>query len=722
MLISISSLSHNETKAADRTVGSPPGTYATISAAIAAADPGDRLLIEGGVTFYENITIPKNLILQGGYDGCGSGSSATTTVDGSANNSVVVINASLTVTLENLVITNGLSLSEGEGGGVCFAYGTGGGQLTLINVDIHGNRGYWGGGLWVGPDSQVVGTDVNIYDNTADAYGGGVRLYGSSSATFNNSIISDNSAPNGAGLYIDDAASVLNFSGTINDNDATANGGAIYAGSGDLNFSNTIMQGNSANIDGGAIYQSGGTIDFTVAWSIDNNSANGNGGALALSGTANPRFQASGGTGSFISNHADGHGGVAYLHNTSTMQLYATGDYSLDVLNNHAGGDGGAFFADSGGYFDCYGQLVIDGNYAYGNGGAYYLSNGSRVWFDDYVKKVTKIRTNWARNGGAVYAVDSPSVRGDGAEFGDTPVGNYAANGSGGALYLNNSTLRAENCKFYNNRATQNGGAIAASTSTLNIHANLFSAADESLPLAAKIEEDVHETDSDDMPMPNATAVDPLSGEASSLHDNIADSDSDATGYGGAIYTSDSALTLTQTYLHHNSANRGGAVYQTGAGASADVSNCLIHHNTVAAAYGAGIRRENGAFIIKHTTIADNTGGAGFSGLASEAFNCIAWENPYLGFSMTPTVYGCNIDRGGVAGIDVDPKFTAPGDGEDYHLRGISPAIDASCDTGLGVDLENRPRPNGTGFDIGAYEYYRDVVAMPWIPLLLLGD
>ena len=714
MMMGASLLSRNEATAADRTVGTSC-TYATINAAITAADPGDRLLIEGGVIFYENITIGKNLILQGGYDGCGSGSSAATTVDGGASNAVVVIDSGLTVTLENLVITNGHS--SFEGGGIRFALSSGGGQLTLINVDIHSNTATWGGGIWAGTNSQVEGTDVNIYNNTATAYGGGVRLYGGSSATFNNGNISYNSAPDGAGFYIDSDTSVLNFSGTINSNDASSNGGAIYAGSGDLNFSNTLIQGNSAGIDGGAVYQEGGTIDFTGAWSINSNSASGNGGALAISGTANPRFTASEGTSSFINNWADGHGGVVYLHNTSTLELHATSGYNLNVLNNHAGGNGGAFFADSGGFFDNYGQLIIDGNYASGNGGAYYLSNDSRVWFDDYYNTVPKIRSNWAQEGGAVYAVDSPRVECDGAEFGDTPVGNYATDGSGGAIYMISSSLDADNCKFYNNRATENGGAIAAySTSTLKIWASC------TIP-AGKIAENLHETNSDDISYdtPMATPCDPFSGECSSLNNNIADSDNDTSGYGGAIYASDSSLELTQTYLHHNSAQRGGAIYQTEAGgsASADVSNCLIHHNTAAVALGAGIRTASGDFSITHVTLADNIGGSGFSGQATEAYNSIAWGNDgYPGFATSPIVYDCNIDDGGNAGDNVDPKFTAPGDSANYHLRRTSPAINA-CATGLAIDLENRPRPNGTGFEMGAYEFYGYPAAMPWLMLLL---
>ena len=48
--------------------------YATIAAAITAASPGDIIRLEGGRTFYENVTVDKNLEISGGYAGCNSGS------------------------------------------------------------------------------------------------------------------------------------------------------------------------------------------------------------------------------------------------------------------------------------------------------------------------------------------------------------------------------------------------------------------------------------------------------------------------------------------------------------------------------------------------------------------------------------------------------------------------------------------------------------------------
>ncbi len=43
--------------------------------------------------------------------------------------------------------------------------------------------------------------------------------------------------------------------------------------------------------------------------------------------------------------------------------------------------------------------------------------------------------------------------------------------------------------------------------------------------------------------------------------------------------------------------------------------------------------------------------------------------------------------------------------GFDYHLASTSPAIDSGINEGYGFDLEDNPRPQGSGRDIGAYEY-----------------
>ncbi|HZE38305.1 MAG TPA: right-handed parallel beta-helix repeat-containing protein [Stackebrandtia sp.] len=54
--------------------------------------------------------------------------------------------------------------------------------------------------------------------------------------------------------------------------------------------------------------------------------------------------------------------------------------------------------------------------------------------------------------------------------------------------------------------------------------------------------------------------------------------------------------------------------------------------------------------------------------------------------------------------VSGDPGFVDPGSG-DFHLKDGSAAIDAGSKTGApAFDRDNKPRPAGDGFDIGAYE------------------
>jgi len=159
---------------------------------------------------------------------------------------------------------------------------------------------------------------------------------------------------------------------------------------------------------------------------------------------------------------------------------------------------------------------------------------------------------------------------------------------------------------------------------------------------------------------------------------------------------------------------RGGAIYQIGATAVTQMSNALIYKNTVTTAFGAGIRTESGDFTLTHTSIADNVGGAGFSGIASAVYNTIAWGNTSGGFNVDPSTATCNIDQSSHAGLNLDPQFVAPGAGENYHLLKTSPARDA-CTTGVSPDLDNVPRPFGIGYDMGAFEYIPQPVYLPLI-------
>jgi len=649
------------------------------------------------------------------------------------------------VDFSGLIATNTANVS---GGGV---YATNNSTLNLTNATVglsgavRGNRlgtsGNTGAGLYLaGGATGVLSNTVvvsNTFQTTGFTYGGGIYATTSSTVTLQNSRIQEHYAPSvidgrGAGLYLSNSTATLdnsqvisNTAGTVgggvrmwitstlnvlngsviaNNQSLNSVGGGIAAGgTPDINISNATLRNNTAATDGGAIYLENGTLDFTGGWTLRENTATGgNGGAIAAVGTASVNFRA-GGYGLVYFNRAlGGHGGMLYLGNNTTSQLYATYGHQMYIYANHASGNGGALYANNGGYFDIYGRVDFDRNRAY-HGGAIYLGNSSRVWLDDYMNIKPRLWDNFADygSGGAIYASNSPNVRCDGAVLGMDNDGNHAA-ADGGALYLSGSTLNAENCIFRDNQAAVHGGAIAAYTSTLNLRANYSTPAN-----MVAGEPDLRDTFAVAAPLapdaPLATPCNPTVELCSALFNNVADSDTNDTGLGGAVYSNNSLLTVNHTKFYANAAYYGGAILQTGTNAVGNIANTLIYSNTVRLAFGAGIRNNSGAFTVTHTTLANNIGGAGFSGDASAVSNTIAWGNTSAGFTLVPGTASCNIDDGGNAGLNVDPRFEDAANG-DFHLLSDSPAINA-CVTGLSPDLDNRLRPSGDGYDMGAYEF-----------------
>ena len=122
-----------------------------------------------------------------------------------------------------------------------------------------------------------------------------------------------------------------------------------------------------------------------------------------------------------------------------------------------------------------------------------------------------------------------------------------------------------------------------------------------------------------------------------------------------------------------------------------------------------------GALTLTQATLAHNVGGAGFSpgAMSAYVFNTIIWGNSTAAFgALTAAV--CNIDQGGTAGPATDPRFIAPGGGENYRLGVGSPARDACASRGVAIDLDNHSRPFGAGFDMGVFEGGRFV----FLPLI----
>jgi len=367
--------------AVDRTVGAGCG-YATISDALAVAQPGDRLLLEGGVTFTENLSIQTSVTLQGGYAGCASGSSAATTIDGANAGRVVDIHENLEVTLADLVITNGAT--SGNGAGVFVSWNT-----------------------------RLTGTDLDISSNTAAGSGGGVCLWGGS-ATFSDSNIHDNVAQEGGGVFAAlhngyaPVLDLLSYADVSGNQALTGNGlgGGVYMSGGTVLAADCSDVSHNDAVEGGGVYLVGGTLTIAGDCSeIMLNRATGDGGGIrAQSSLVNIDLDAA-----LYANHAGvdgaGNGGGAYLDDSD---LYSDrGDISYNTAASHGGGvyatNGSGFDMDLGGYACTAPRCsMLRFNDAASYGGGVYAATTSRVDL-----RQVFVERNTAHYGGGVYASDS---------------------------------------------------------------------------------------------------------------------------------------------------------------------------------------------------------------------------------------------------------------------------------------------------------------------------
>jgi len=115
-----------------------------------------------------------------------------------------------------------------------------------------------------------------------------------------------------------------------------------------------------------------------------------------------------------------------------------------------------------------------------------------------------------------------------------------------------------------------------------------------------------------------------------------------------------------------------------------------------------------GNVVINDSPLTTNYGGGVYAqaGSATALVNCILWNNePDQIFGDVSAIYS-NVQGGytGTGNISGDPMFFNP-DAGDFRLMPGSPSIDTGTAAGApDVDIRLVPRPQGAGFDMGAYE------------------
>jgi hypothetical protein len=255
-----------------------PGTatnpFATLKFAVGRANAGDRIFVDAGTYTTEiSIVINKSLTITG------AGTNLTffdNNYAGTATNWFVHITAS-NVIMRNFTITeyenNGTQLSPMSGQAI-----TVGGGASLISGILLENlnlflNGFSGGNpaIQINGNTQItLSGGGSLCNTTGTAYTGGVGVLGRNiNVLIEDYILSNNYKDNsfaGGGLRVEgDATTIVNvFNSVISNNDAS-NGGGIYQRNGVTAFYDCLISGNKAGQTSSTVYGGGFCITAGTA-------------------------------------------------------------------------------------------------------------------------------------------------------------------------------------------------------------------------------------------------------------------------------------------------------------------------------------------------------------------------------------------------------------------------------------------------------------------------
>ena len=155
------------------------------------------------------------------------------------------------------------------GGGVCAQTS---GTFTMYGGTINNNHSATDAGgvmVWGGGAMNIDGGTIR--DNTADGSGGGICTNSNEFKISGNSVIENNTAVMGGGVFYHGYSSsnmTISESARISGNTATGNGGGIYfKNEGTLTMNGGSISGNTTTGDGGGVYFGGDT--FSISGNLD---------------------------------------------------------------------------------------------------------------------------------------------------------------------------------------------------------------------------------------------------------------------------------------------------------------------------------------------------------------------------------------------------------------------------------------------------------------------
>jgi len=419
-LSGVGGIANNNACQSTKVVGDGTTGSCTEAALDAALPSGGAISFNCG-TAQINLSSTKTIQAHTTIDGGGK-----LTLNGQNALRLFVVSGGASLTLRNIVLTNGSSSGDGgaifndlggalilenstirnskagASGGAIVSYG----PLTITGSLLENNEALNGGALyprWPGAQTTIVGSVLfnNRATDTTNGWGGAILAWDGAPVTIGGSDISSNSARNGGGIYNYDSSILTLQSNTLlRNNVATLGGGGVF-NVGTATLSNVTLNGNSASIGGGLASVGTATLSNVT---LNGNSASSGGGLI--------------------------NGGTATLSNVT-------------LNGNSATNGGGGLYNNA---IAALSNVTLSGNTA-ANGGGLYSYNGTAT-----LNNVT-LSGNSATNGGGIYEDGGTATLSN-----VTLSGNTAANGGG--LFNNFGTATLTNATLSSNTAGISGGGI----------------------------------------------------------------------------------------------------------------------------------------------------------------------------------------------------------------------------------------------------------------------
>lgn len=339
-------------------------------------------------------------------------------------------------------------------------------ETLIYNCTIENNNGP----LCLGPSDEIYCSNVIVYDsylkNNTSYDGGGLNIYWSDTYINENTLIENNSADKGGGIYTWECK--LENYGIIKNNSAD-NGAGIYAYNSEIvNYSNITSNiakncGGGISLEESTFLLESGEISYNKAGSNKTNSEHNSGGICIYYPSQNDDIIINNGV--IKNNYSVIGGGIGYMYSVYTNDKSTVPSVVINggkIINNgysvDENGDVVDIANEGGGILGCKVEInggIIENNLAYYGAGIktldFTMTDGkiqNNGYYSDEEGNETLINY-W---GGGVYTYGDTTITGG------TINSNQAERGAG--LYIVKNLTLTSDALVENNKASDVGGGI----------------------------------------------------------------------------------------------------------------------------------------------------------------------------------------------------------------------------------------------------------------------